>query len=240
MATFFHRLAGAAMLDSATYEDVEADSGATVQALAVVVLSSLAAGIGLMGMQDDAPVTFFVGTTLLSLMAWMTWALVMYAIGSRILPTRDTRTDVGELLRTLGFAATPGLLQVFGAAPGGRQGIFLISILWSLAASVVAVRQALDFKSTGRAIAVCALGWILSITIAIVMGLAFGPRLRGSFTDVLESVSLTKGPSMLSAYLAALSGAALALTGLFSWIYVVRHLDEDTPHAPGASHSQAA
>ena len=54
-ATFFRRLMGAAMLDAGIYEEVEADRTATAQALAVVVFSSLAAGIGAKGMEGGPP-----------------------------------------------------------------------------------------------------------------------------------------------------------------------------------------
>src|SRR6516225_1444149 len=46
---FIRRLVGAAMFDAATYEDVEADRAATPQALAIILFSSLAAGIGARG-----------------------------------------------------------------------------------------------------------------------------------------------------------------------------------------------
>jgi hypothetical protein len=180
--TFLHRLMGAAALDSATYEDVEGDKTATPQALAIVVLSSLAAGIGARGLSGGAAtLTFFAGASVIALMAWATWALVMFEIGGRILPTRDTSVDVGELLRTLGFAATPGLIQVFGVLPGAMVPSFALAIVWTIAATVVAVRQALDYTSTGRAIAVCVLGWIVSLSFAIVLGLIFGPVLSGGF-----------------------------------------------------------
>jgi len=180
MNKFFHRLIGAAALDAATYEEVEADRSATPQALAIVVLSSLAAGIGAKGVSGGpATLTFFAGASVLALMAWATWALVMFEIGGRILPTSDTRVDVGELLRTLGFAATPGLIQVFGLVPGVMVPAFVLAILWTLAATVVAVRQALDYTSTARAIAVCLLGWVVTFSFAIVLGLVFGPSLSG-------------------------------------------------------------
>jgi hypothetical protein len=177
MTTFFHRLIGAVVLDRDTYEEVEADRSATPQALAIVVLSSVAAGFGAARGQGEATVPFFFEIALLSVLVWVAWSAVIYTVGAFILPTRETRTDLGELLRTLGFAATPGLLQVFGAVPGAGPGIFAVCILWSLAASVVAVRQALDFESTGRAIAVCGLGWGLALGLAVLMGVLFGPNL---------------------------------------------------------------
>lgn len=188
MRIFLNRLAGAALLDANTYEDVEADASANVQALAVVVLSSLAAGFGVSGLRDDSPLSFFVGTTMLSLAAWATWAFVMYMVGTVVLPTKETRSDVGELLRTLGFAAAPGLLQVFGVVPGATGSVFALSIVWTLAATVVAVRQALDFTSTARALAVCGLGWALSLLMAVLLGLAFGPSLLGHWTAYVATI----------------------------------------------------
>lgn len=177
---FFRRLVGAVLLEAETYEEVEADRTATPQALAVVVLASLAAGIGTSGLRAG-PVTwtYFAGTSVIALLAWVAWAFVILEIGSRLLPTPDTRVDMGELLRTLGFAAGPGLIQVLGVLPGATRPVFVLAGVWTLAASFVAVRQALDYTSTGRAVAVCALGWTLSLSVAIVLGLVFGPTLSG-------------------------------------------------------------
>jgi hypothetical protein len=171
---FAMRLLGAAALDPTTYEEVEADRGATGQACLVVVLSSLAAGIGARGFGSGSltSVVFLSGIALIS---WAAWALVTFEIGSRIMPAPETHVDIGELLRTIGFAATPGMLQIFGVVPGAAVPAFVITWIWMLVAMVVAVRQALDFTSTGRALAVCALGWILALGIAITLGLFFGP-----------------------------------------------------------------
>jgi hypothetical protein len=178
--TFFRRLAGAAMLDAATYEEVEADSAATPQALAVVVFSSLAAGIGAKGMDGgSATLAFFASASIVALLTWAAWALVTFEIGSRILPSAETRVDPGELLRVLGFAATPGLIQVFGVLPGARAPVFALAVVWALAASVVAVKHALDYTSLTRAILVCAFGLILSLAVAIALGVVFGPTLSG-------------------------------------------------------------
>ena len=115
--TFLQRLIGAAALDSAIYEEVEADTGATGQALVVVVLSSLAAGFGARGLGGTAAENIFL-ISIVALIAWAAWALLTYEIGARLLPEPQTVVDVGELLRTIGFAATPGLLRVFGIIPG--------------------------------------------------------------------------------------------------------------------------
>lgn len=172
--TFLQRLVGALSLDAAIYEEVEADRSATGQALAVVLLSSLAAGVGSRGL-GGTTWQGIVFIAIVSLIAWAAWALVVFEIGSRLLPEPDTRVDVGELMRTIGFAATPGLLRVLGVMSAATVPVFAVTAIWMLAAMIVAVRQALDFHSTARAVAVCCLGWALAIAIAAVLGLFFGP-----------------------------------------------------------------
>ncbi|HEX3646764.1 MAG TPA: YIP1 family protein [Vicinamibacterales bacterium] len=171
---FVMRLIGALAIDPVTYEEVEADRSATGQALLVVVLSSVGAGIGARGLGSGSPQSM-VFISAVSLIAWMCWALLTYQIGVRLLPEDETQSDVGELLRTIGFSAAPGMLRIFGIVPGAAIPAFAITAIWMLVAMVVAVRQALDYKSTARAVAVCGLGWALAVAIAVGLGLVFGP-----------------------------------------------------------------
>jgi len=172
--TFAMRLLGAARLDRRVYEDVEADARALPQAIAVVVLSSLAAGVGLANVHALAIGELLIGSAA-ALLGWIAWAMVTYYVGTRLLPQSQTRADAGQLLRTIGFAASPGLLRVIGIVPGLAVPVFVLTAFWMLAAMIVAVRQALDYSSTRRALAVCAAGWLLSLVIAMVIGLIFAP-----------------------------------------------------------------
>ena len=171
---FVLRLIGALAIDPVLYEEVEADKNATGQALLVVVLSSVSAGLGAFGWGNGSlrGVLFISGLALLS---WVTWAVITFEIGTRLMPERETRADVGQLLRTIGFSAAPGMLRIFGIVPGATWPAFIITAIWMLVARVVAVRQALDYESTARAVAVCSLGWALSIGIAVAAQLFFGP-----------------------------------------------------------------
>jgi hypothetical protein len=171
---FIMRLIGALALDPVTYEEVEADRSATGQAMLVVVLSSVGAGIGARGLGSGS-VQSMVFISAISLIAWASWALLTYQIGVRLMPEAETRSDVGELMRTIGFSAAPGMLRIFGIVPGAAIPAFAITAVWMLIAMIVAVRQALDYTSTARAVAVCGLGWALALAIAVGLGLVFGP-----------------------------------------------------------------
>jgi hypothetical protein len=172
---FLQRLIGAALLRSETYEEVEADRRANGQAVAVVLGSSIAAGFGARGLGGGGAgdIAFFAAV---ALMTWVAWAGLVYQIGTRLLPGARTRANVGELLRTTAFATAPGLIRIAGVVPGLTIPSFAIAALWMLAAMVVAVRQALDYTSTRRALAVCAFGWVLAITLAVLFGILFGPE----------------------------------------------------------------
>ena len=156
------RMRGAAMLDVATYEEVEHDEQATGQAAVVVLIVAICTAIGAISRGGAgilvAPITAIVG--------WLVWAGVTYLIGDKMLGGTATW---GELLRTLGFAQAPGVLMIFGIIPllGGL--VRAIVAVWLLVAGVIAIRQALDF-STGKAVVTGLLGWVALVVLGMLSG----------------------------------------------------------------------
>lgn len=157
MASLVQRMIRASMLNTATYEEVEADEGALGQALTIVVLSSVAAGIGSLG----AGVTGLLGGLVAALVGWFIWVALIWLIGTKLLPEPQTEADLNQVMRTVGFASSPGVLRVVGIIPCLGLILNFCIAIWMLVASVVAVRQALDYKSTGRAVGVCLIGFVV-------------------------------------------------------------------------------
>ncbi len=180
MASLTDRMIGAAMLNVNTYEEVESDTNATSEAMIVVVLASVANGIGSIGYGG---IMGLIWGTVAALIGWAIWAGLTFVIGTKLLPEPQTRSDFGELLRTIGFAQSPGILRILGIIPllGGL--ISIVASLWMLVAGVIAVRQALDYQSTGRAVAVCLIGFVVYMVIAFMMAAVFGigGALTGAF-----------------------------------------------------------
>ena len=168
MASMVDRMVRAAKLDPQLYEEVEADKTALGQAMGVVVLASVAGGVGSGGFGGLSG--FFIGTVG-SLIGWFIWAGLTYLIGTRLLPEPETKADLGELLRTIGFSSSPGLVRVLGLIPGITGIVFLISGIWMLVAMIIAVRQALDYRSTLRAVGVCVIGWIVQVVVLVLLAL---------------------------------------------------------------------
>ena len=169
--SFNNRIIRAAKLDSNLYEEVEADKSALGQAMTIVVLSSIAAGIGL---YKTGGFSGIITGTMASLISWYVWAYLTYFIGTKFLPEPQTQADLGELLRTIGFSSSPGLLRVFYFVPGIGGLLYLTSSLWMLVAMIIAVRQALDYNSTLRAVGVCVIGYIIQIFVLVVVFSIFG------------------------------------------------------------------
>jgi hypothetical protein len=171
MANMIDRMVRAAKLDVSLYEEVEADRDAMRQATGVVLLASLAAGIG---NYVHGGIVGLVGGALAALLSWYIWAYLTYFIGTRFLPEPQTHSTPGELLRTLGFASSPGILRLLGFIPGLTGIVFVVAAVWMLIAMIIAVRQALDYTSTARAVGVCVIGWIIQAIILIPVFLWFG------------------------------------------------------------------
>jgi len=147
----------AARFDANTYEQVEADRGTTAAAVFIVIAASLAAALG-SGARD---IGSLFGVTIVLLMTWVVWVVLTYIIGTRLFPEPQTHADWGELFRTTGFSASPGVLRLFGLIPGLTLPVFFGITVWMLLTFIVAVRQALDYASSARALAVCILGWFI-------------------------------------------------------------------------------
>jgi hypothetical protein len=142
-------------LDANIFEEVEADKEAFQQSMLIVALSGLAAGIGTIrtGLSGLLLVTIF------AIAGWFFWSFLVYLIGAKLLQAPGTEADYGQLLRTIGFASAPGLIRVLGIIPLLDMIVFPVASIWTIIAMVIAVRQALDYESTMRAVLVCVVAY---------------------------------------------------------------------------------
>ncbi len=154
------RMMGAAMFNADTYEEIEADPGAIGQAIGVVILVTICGMVGgviaglLGGAGPLAIVLGLVAGLVFGILRWAIWVSVISLVGGMILRTSNTQTSWAEIGRVVGFAYTPGVLSIFAFVPFIGNLFPIVAFVWTAAAVTLAVRQALDFESTGRAIAV--------------------------------------------------------------------------------------
>jgi hypothetical protein len=166
MASLGERMVGAMKADVRTFEEIEADPGALGQAVTVIVLAGVAAMIG--NLFRDGVATG-VGALLMSLIGYAIWTVIVVLVGTKLMPEPATKADFAEGFRVIGFAAAPGVFNVLAIIPFlGVLISFFISI-WSLVIMVVAVRSVLDYSSTGRAIVVCLIGFIINLIVTFLI-----------------------------------------------------------------------
>ena len=163
------RMIGAAMLDVATYEEVEHDQTATGQAAGVVVLAAVARAIGAIGDGSGAMILGLVG----AVVGWVIWSGVTYVIGDLLF---DAEATWGEVLRAVGFAQAPGLLGALGFIPLLGALVSLAVAVWVLVAGFIGLRQALDINNVKTLVTVV-LGWIAMMAVMVIPMMMFGVAL---------------------------------------------------------------
>ena len=187
--TLFPRMLRAAKLEPQLYEEVEADNTGTGQALLVVVLVSLASGFGhgiaTLIKGGSGSIVGFISAlawgVLGSLIVWFIFSLLCFWLGTSLFKGPETKSTLGELLRTLGFAYTPGLLNIFSFIPFIGPIIPFATFVWTIIASVIAVRQACDF-TTGKAVGTVIVAAIIPLIIMVLLALL----IAGAFAALMK------------------------------------------------------
>lgn len=178
MANLQERVIGALRLQASTYEEVEHDQAATTQA--AMLVAAVAVARGLAGIRFAGIGGLIVGIVL-SLIGWVIGAVVLWLVGTKLFPGKNTEADLGQMLRTLGFAQAAGLLSILGIVPGLYYLTSFVVGIWILVAMVIAVRQALDYDDTMRAVIVCVVAWAIMLVVTFIGGLfGFGAMMAGS------------------------------------------------------------
>jgi hypothetical protein len=173
--TFGDRVVGAMKLDPNAFEDVERDTTAIGQSVGVIVLAAVSAGIGNV---YYGGLTGIVSGAVLSVISFLIWSLIIWLVGTKVMPEPATKADYPETFRVLGFAAAPGLASVITIIPILGWILMFLIWLWQIAAMVIAVRQVLDYTTTAKAVIVVLIGFVVNIVIsALILGPILGVRL---------------------------------------------------------------
>jgi len=179
-ATMFNRAMRAAMLDVNFYNEAEADTSLNQEALMVVVLVSVAAGIGsflagVIGGSIGVALVGLIVAVVMGVLGYYIWAYITYFVGTSLF---GGTSDPGEMLRVLGYASGPRVLSILSFIPcvGALAG--LAGGIWSLVAGVIAIREAMDFD-TIKAIITVIIGWVIVLIITLVILAVFGVGAMG-------------------------------------------------------------
>ena len=163
ISLFLNRLLRSTKIDPEVFNEVQKDKSATLSAAIVVLLSSLAAGIGATSLGAGN----FILAPIFSLISWFVWAYIVYFVGVKLFPEPKTKTTQFALLRAIGFSSAPGIIRIFGFNESLMTVTFVGSAFWMFACMVVAVRETLDYKSLWKALGVVIISWFVQAFILI-------------------------------------------------------------------------
>src|SRR5688572_1956117 len=162
MASFQDRVIGAIRINPQTFEEVEHDQSATGQAAIVVLATAISGGLG------TGYFTGVIAGAISGMIGWAVGAFVLLIVGTKLLPGKNTEADYGQMLRTMGFAQAIGIFGILGLIPILGYLIKFVIWIWILVAMVIAVRQALDYEDTMRAVLVCVVAWAIMVVVVLI------------------------------------------------------------------------
>jgi hypothetical protein len=170
MASFGERVVGAMSLKASTFQEVEHDTTAMGQAVGVIVLAAVSTGLGNVWYGG---VSGILSGIVMSLIGYAVWSLVVWLVGTKVMPDPATKADFPETFRTIGFAAAPGILGIVTIIPIIGWLLLFVLWLWQIAAMVIAVREVLDYTDTVKAVIVVVIGWIIQFVVTLILGMMF-------------------------------------------------------------------
>lgn len=168
MRLYFNRFFRAASLDVTFYQEVVAQPLLLNQAWITVLLYAMLAAWGNFGRAGA------VGSNIAmisALIGWYIWAFSSYFIATKFFGGGSAdaqRSDRKAVIRAMGFACAPGVIQILGMIPGLGLAVLVLSSIWMVVAATKAINVALNIESTAHAAAACIIGWIMG---AIAQGL---------------------------------------------------------------------
>ena len=174
MDVMINRVLRAAQLDREFFKEAEADTSLNQEALTIVIIVSVLAGIGsfigTLRQGFGAAILGLFVTTLIGVANYYIWAYVTHFIGTNMF---EGEADVGELLRVLGYASGPRLLSFFQFIPCLGAILAFAGGIWALVVGFFGVQEALDLDTTETLVTVV-LGWIVIFIISAIVTSVLG------------------------------------------------------------------
>ncbi|MBN1246764.1 MAG: YIP1 family protein [Anaerolineae bacterium] len=166
------RILGVFKLDRAVFAEVEHDESATTQAAIVVAIVAALSVVGTIlqslltlvrggELQIGGLLLGIVVTFVLAFVNWAVWSGVTYLVGTRLFKGEAT---LQEMLRVIGFASAPRMLQIIPCIGG------IVGSIWALIASYFAIKEGLDLDDTGTIVTIL-VGWLITVVIGFLVGL---------------------------------------------------------------------
>ena len=108
---------------------------------------------------------------LTAILTWFIWAILIFVIGVKIFPDKQTKVSIKKVLTGVGFAHAPGLLRFFAITPELMIPIIFLTQFWIFASLIISKREILNLKSNFKSFGIIFLAFLIIafLSIAYVM-----------------------------------------------------------------------
>ena len=104
---------------------------------------------------------------LTAILTWFVWAILIYVIGVKLFPEKNTKVPFKKVLTGVGFAHAPGLLRFFAITPDLMIPIIFLTQFWIFAALIISTKQILNLKSNLKSFGIVFLSFLIIAFLSI-------------------------------------------------------------------------
>ena len=104
---------------------------------------------------------------LTAIITWFVWAVLIYVIGVKLFPDKDTKIPFKKVLTAVGFAHAPGLIRFFAVTPELMIPIIFLTQFWIFAGLIISTKQILNLKSNMKSFGIVFLSFLIIVFLSI-------------------------------------------------------------------------
>ena len=104
---------------------------------------------------------------LTAIITWFVWAILIYVIGVKLFPDKDTKIPFKKVLTAVGFAHAPGLIRFFAVTPELMIPIIFLTQFWIFAGLIISTKQILNLKSNIKSFGIVFLSFLIIVFLSI-------------------------------------------------------------------------
>ena len=104
---------------------------------------------------------------LTAILTWLVWTIMIYVIGVKIFPDKDTKTSFKKVLIGVGYAHAPGLIRFFAVTPEIVVPIVFLTQFWVFASLIISTKEILNLKSNFKSFGVVFLSFLIIAIVSV-------------------------------------------------------------------------
>ena len=102
-----------------------------------------------------------------AIFSWFIWSLLIFVIGVKVFPEKETKVNFKKILIGVGYAHAPGILRILGFIPEMVIPIVLITQFWIFASLIIATKEMLNFKSNIKSLGVVLIAFLIIAIVSV-------------------------------------------------------------------------